>query len=121
VVVCLSIFLGSGILGRLGIKLAFYSRRTASINVGLCESHHQTRTFVMIVGGGLIALGLGLGVCIAFTWDYGLAPWAIGITLAGAFVLLLKDTIQAKRIDEPYIWVKGVDKRFLSSLPSQFE
>lgn len=101
--------------------MAFNTKRTAKIYVGLCESHHQAWNFVMIVGGGLIALGLGLGICIVFTWDYWLAPWAIGVTLGGAFVLLLKGTIQAKKIEEPYIWIKGIDQRFLKSLPSQFE
>jgi hypothetical protein len=102
----------------IGIILVFTTMRKAVVRVGLCASHYNKRSLGLIVGGTLIAAGLLSGVYVALTWDYGIIPWAIVITLLGAFVtVLLKDTLAAQNIEEPYVWVKGIDQAFLNSLP----
>lgn len=123
VIIAVSIFpLRSLLIFVVAIILAFFTRRTAKISVALCESHQQKRTFGVFVGGGLITTGLGLGLYVAFAGGYMLLPWALVILLVGAFVsVLLSGQLTAKKIEHPYIWVKGMDERFLDSMPMILE
>jgi hypothetical protein len=101
------------------IGLSFFLNRTqsAAIRFGLCDSHYVRRLIGLIVGGGMCAAGLLMGVIVVFNSDYTLLCVGGGSLIVGAFVVaLLARTLDAAKIDEPYIWLKGASQAFLQSL-----
>jgi hypothetical protein len=103
----------------IGIALYYWIRETASIHIGLCDSHMNRRLFGMWVGGGLMVLGFLIGFIAVFNHDYWMLLYGGIAVIVGAFPLvILTPTVTAHRIEQPYIWVKGMDSSFLDSLPS---
>lgn len=101
----------------LGAMLLINATETATIHVGLCQSHFNRRFFGMIVGGLLITLGLLMGFLTALNQDYWLLLYGGISLLIGAFVaVILTPTVSAQKIESPFIWLKGVHPSFLDSL-----
>ena len=101
----------------LAAMLLINTTETATIRIGLCESHFNRRFFGMIVGGVLISLGLLMGFLTALNHDYWLLLYGGISLLIGAFVaVILTPTVTAQKIESPFIWLKGVHPSFLNSI-----
>ena len=107
----------SAITVLLGVIVYSVSHETATIYIGLCDRHHNRRLLGMVLGGGLIALGLVMGLVTVFNSDFQLLAYGGIALVVGSFIaVLLTSTVSAKRIERPYIWLKGVNKDYLKSL-----
>jgi len=102
----------------IALILYYCIRETAPIHIGLCDPHMNRRLFGMWVGGGLIGLGFLMGFITTFNHDYWMLLYGGIAALVGAFpIAILTPTVNAHRIEQPYIWVKGMHASFLDSLP----
>lgn len=95
-------------------------RKTAIVQVGLCERHQKRVVWGRIVGwGGLLVELLLVGATIATGEPgYGLValalalPWLVGSITINRLVL-------PQRIDDKYVRLKGCGPEFLRSLPER--
>jgi hypothetical protein len=93
-------------------------RKGARIDVPVCEAHVQRRRNLMTVAGCLMALGI-LGFVAAAYLSSGI-PFVLGllVLLASLVVLVVGSRhVTPAKIDEQYVWLKGVSPEFLASLP----
>jgi hypothetical protein len=99
----------------LTLILYVYKSETATVYVGLCDSHHLRRQVGMFLGGGLIALGLLMGMIAALTQDFWfLAYGGISLFLGVCLTTLLTQTVTVKKMEGSYIWLKGVSRDYLN-------
>jgi hypothetical protein len=102
-----------------GLILYFCTRKRVTVHIGLCEEHINKRRFGVLAGGVLLLIGFlsffgGIGNENVPVFMLGLL-----LILAGIFVMVtIWRTVTAKKIEEPYVWVKGVHRDFLDTLPS---
>jgi hypothetical protein len=90
---------------------------TATVHIGLCQSHFNRRFFGMTFGGFLIGIGLLIGVLTIFNGDQWLLIYGGASLLIGAFLtVILTPTVTADRIEDPFVWLKGAGPAFLKSL-----
>jgi hypothetical protein len=90
---------------------------TATIHIGLCQSHFNRRFFGLTFGGSFIAIGLLMGVVTIFNGDQWLLVYGGASLLIGAFLtVILTPTVTADRIEDPFVWLKGAGPAFLKSL-----
>lgn len=103
-----------------GLILYFCTRKRVTVYVGLCESHLNRRRMA-ILGGGIVFL-LGF---FSFFGSVAGAEVSPGYILAGLLLLLAGivlmisayRTVTAAKIQEPYVWLKGLHRDFLEQLP----
>lgn len=97
--------------------VASFVQKKRLVHVGLCETHHKRRLW--LIGLGLALPLLGAIACGAAIEN----PNAIGVGivgLVGGIVLLMVGTnvLTAESIDERFARIRGAHRRFLESLPS---
>ena len=88
-----------------------------SFNVGLylCERHFSSRNRVLLsillIFGGIVTFSVGYSSFFLVIAGF--------VMLAVGFILLAVggNPVSIVRFEEPYIWLKGVDKEYLSTLP----
>ena len=101
-----------------GLILYFCTRKRVTVYVGLCEDHLNRRRFGMLAGGALLLLGLLFFFGALSSESPQFAIPALLLFLTGIVVMVtMWRTIAAKKIQEPYVWVKGVHADFLDTLP----
>ena len=72
-----------------------------------------------LIGGAFVVLGFFLGFLTAVTGDFtALGVGGVAMLVGLIIIVAMTQTVTADKIDEPYIWVKGVNKDYLKSLPS---
>ena len=109
-----------GLVGWIALIIVrFGVRKTAYVDLGLCSddvAKHKTAITVSI----LLAVAGVLGLIVAIRADSGLlAGIAALLILAGMIYGLAKgQLVTVSKIDDDYIWIGGVSKEFLSSLPA---
>ncbi len=100
--------------------VAMIVRKTATIEIGLCERHQKRVLWGRIVGwGGFAAmLLLGFGAATQDSSAFGAAlailvlPWLIA-------TIVLNRLVVPKRIDDRYVRLTGCGPAFLASLPDR--
>ena len=99
------------------VIVALIVRKKARVQIGLCDQHRTKRRLALSFGwlAGLGGLGLFI-VSLANSWGL-LALVGFGLLLAGLIVGATGSMISAKRIDDRFVWVKGVCRPYLDSLP----
>src|SRR5688572_25925834 len=98
--------------------VAMILRKTATVEIGLCEEHKSKHHRNMVVTVVLIGLGiLGLVTALAVE-DSNFILLGILLLLAGIIygVAALRILTPAK-IDERFAWLKGANKEYLDELP----
>jgi hypothetical protein len=95
-------------------------RKTAELEVGICDDHQKRRKLWMAVGA-LIPL-LGIGGCMAGGSTEDLVIVGIGATVLGIVWLIIASQLLApSRIDENVIRLRGVSQDYLAALPPYLE
>jgi hypothetical protein len=97
---------------------ALIVRKTARIEIGLCQGHWFRRRRAIAVGWVAVLAGMGM-------FFYGLSTAEPGMSLVGGLVAFFglitgvvgSQTVVATRIDETYAWLKKVHPAFLAELP----
>jgi hypothetical protein len=90
----------------------FVARKTATVEIGMCETHMKERRNGMILSWSLAIFGFGF---LIFN------KWLLGIVIILASIIYAVVKVQAvsvSRIDDHYIRLKRINKRFLAELPS---
>jgi len=99
--------------------VAMVVRKSATVEISLCEDHlHKHRTAVIGTWMTFLA-GLGFMVLAIAAESGGSALFGL-LLLFTSFILALTwaKVVTVKKIDDYYLWLKGVDESFLSMLPS---
>lgn len=98
--------------------VAMSVRKTATLHIGLCETHRARRKQGIIVGwtGALAGIGLIIGAVSAGSGIMGLAGAAL---LLGAMIYgaVTGAGVNPAKITKDYIWLKGVNREYLADLP----
>lgn len=100
------------------IIAALIVRKQANVTIGLCDTHFQKRKTAVIVTWSLVGLAILLFV-IAGAADMG-ALAAIGtFALLGAMIygVAAIPMVGATKMDDRFVWLRGVSKEFLAGLP----
>jgi hypothetical protein len=107
------------------IILALILRKTATIHIGLSDRWFTKRRRTILIAWGLVLLSIGLfvfGIMNVDKTNDALPVWMIlgGLCLfLGGLLygLIASRMVVAKRIDDRYVWLKGVHPDFLADLP----
>lgn len=101
-----------------GLILYFCTRKRVTVYIGLCEDHINRRRFGMLIGGLILLLGFMAFFGAMSSEAFGIVFLGLLLILAGIIVMVtVWRTITAKKIEEPYVWVKGIHSDFLETLP----
>ena len=100
------------------VIVALCVRKRATIYVGLCPTHRTKRRTALMLTWALVAIGFAL-IFAGLSGDMpGLAGLG-GLNLLGALIYaaVAVPLVRVKKIDEHFIWLKGVDESYLAQLP----
>lgn len=91
--------------------------RSAKVSFGLCETHIKRRRIEIIVGWGLFLLGFS-------AISIGISQENLTYGFTGAFFIIVSIVFAFKaqivtvyKMDKQYIWLKRVNKDYLTQLP----
>ena len=98
--------------------VAIVVRKSAKVSLGFCELHKSRRTKMLIAGWLLFATALAAFIVALGEESGGAALGGVALLLAAVVVFLLAARfIQVKKIDDHYVWLKGVDPAYLDQIP----
>jgi len=101
------------------ILVALFIRKTATIEVPLCDQHREDRTRVIRIAW-IIAL-MGLAICCSpiFLGErfIGIIVLGVLIVIAGLLVGLNSAVVTPRKIDDTHIWLNKVCPDYLDQLP----
>lgn len=102
-----------------GIILYLCTRKSATLSIGLCESHFNRRRFGILIGCAMLLTGLFVFFGALFNENFSTGLLGLVLFLTGMTVAVsVYRTIRAAKIEEPYVWLKGVHRDFLNTLPA---
>ena len=102
-----------------GLILYFCTRKRVTVHIGLCEDHINKRRFGVLAGCVVLLVGFISFFGALGNENFGIVFLGLLLILAGMIVMVtVWRTVTAKKIEEPYVWVKGVHRDFLDTLPS---
>jgi len=106
------------------VILAVVLRKKATIAIGLSEEWFRKRRRAILIGWTLVLGGIAAAVAGCVTVEQhpvaglGILLGAL-VGLGGAiYGLVAARMVAAKRISDEYVWLKGVHREFLASLPA---
>jgi len=100
------------------VVLAMIMRKTATIEVGLCENHSAIRTRDIMITWTLGLLSIASILLAARLED--LTFVAIGgllILACALYGIVRVKVVTPTKIDEDFIWLKGCNRRYLTAFP----
>jgi hypothetical protein len=98
--------------------VAMIVRKRATVDLGICDEHRARRRTYIWMTWGFLLLGVA-GFVLAVMIDDG-TPAALGflVFLAGIIFGVISTRIAyPKKIDDRFVWLKGVNKDYLDLLP----
>jgi hypothetical protein len=98
--------------------VALIVRKRATIEVGLCEEHRSRRRTYIWITLGLVLLGLA-GFALAIMANDG-APALFGVLVMLTAIIFGAIAIRVtapSKIDDRFIWLRGVNKDYLNQFP----
>lgn len=103
----------------LATRLVGYRQWTRfRLGLPLCRKHNLSRAISIMLGVLIIFVGIGV-VVASFVYNLGILLY-VGFLLiiAGFVVAAVKGSpISVNKIEEPFFWLKGIDKNYLAPLP----
>ncbi len=98
--------------------VAMIVRKSATLEVGLCESHRRKRTLARVLGwAGLAVIIAGISIGLATDQAWLIAVGFLGILPLILVAMLLSPRLIAARIDKEVVRVRGCGRDFLDTLP----
>lgn len=100
------------------IIAALIVRKQATVTLGLCETHFKKRKTAIIVTWSLVALSIVLFI-VGISADVGALAGIGGLLLLAAMIYgaVTIPTVAPARIDDRFVWLRGVSKEFVAGLP----
>ena len=98
--------------------VAMVVRKTATVSLGLCKEHFDSRRLSMIITV-LLAFVAMLSVIAGIQFESPLMVLiGIGMVIAAAvYGTITIRVVTPTKIDEHFVWLKGVDSTFLQEFP----
>jgi hypothetical protein len=98
--------------------VALILRKRATVEIGLCERHLAKRRRNILITWLLFLLGVA-GFIMAAVAEDGAYLLIGAILLLGAIVygLLAVRVVAPSKIDDKFVWLRGVNKDYLNQLP----
>jgi hypothetical protein len=101
----------------IGLIVAMIVRKTAVVEIGVCELHRKKRIRNILIGSGLMVLCVILLV-VSIAKELGIvAILSLIAFIAGIVFFVLARFVSVQKIDDNYVWIKGVCQPYLSTLP----
>jgi hypothetical protein len=100
------------------VVVALVVRKTATVNVGLCEEHLSSRRRNILVTW-LLGLGSVLSFVAAILLE-DVTPAVLGLGLLFGCAIYGSVTLRIvvpRKIDNYFVWLKGIDGNFLQQFP----
>ncbi|MGH9970507.1 MAG: zinc finger Ran-binding domain-containing protein [Pyrinomonadaceae bacterium] len=99
--------------------IAMILRKTATVEVGLCEVHMAKRRKALLVTWLLVIIGV-LGIAGSFVAEDGTyALIGFLFLLAGIiYGVVAARVVAPAKIDDRFVWLKGINKDYLNALPA---
>lgn len=100
------------------VVLAMIMRKSATIEVGLCENHSAIRTRDIMIAWTLGLLSIASILLAARLEDLTFVAIAGVLIIACAIYGVVRvKVVTPTRIDENFIWLKGCNPRYLTAFP----
>jgi hypothetical protein len=102
--------------------VALIVRKTATVEISLCEDHVRKHRVAVTVSWMIFLLGIVLMILSISAESLGTAGFGMLLLFASAICAgTWVKVVQVKKIDDNYIWLRGVDESFLVLLPSVYD
>jgi hypothetical protein len=98
--------------------VALIVRKSARIDVSLCEDHIRKHRTAVGVGWLVFLAGVAFIVFAVAQESGGSALFGIALVFASAIYSTFLKVVRVKRIDDNYVWLLGIDESVLTMLPS---
>lgn len=99
--------------------VALILRKSAKVNLSLCQEHIQKHRTALIVSW-LLFLGGLLGVILGIaqeSWNFALPGMAL-IAASAVYGTARAQVVAVAKMDDQYIWLKRINRDFLAGLPA---
>ncbi len=98
--------------------VAMVLRKTATIEIGLCDEHRAIRKRYILITWVLALLGVGGLVLGAMTEDATYALLGLAALLGALiFGVTMVRPVTPHKIDDRFVWLRGVNRDYLDELP----
>jgi hypothetical protein len=97
--------------------VAMVIRKTADVEVGLCELHRRKRARATAIGWSTFLGSFGLFVLAAAAESGAIALLGVVAFFGGIIVLATRGMVSPARMDDRFVWLKGVSPAFVQTLP----
>jgi hypothetical protein len=98
--------------------VAMVVRKTATVHIGLCDEHRESRKLSMIITVFLVVVAVLSAIAGVQFETPGLVLVGLGFVLAAAIYGTISLRVVAPtKIDDHFVWIKGVDADFLQAFP----
>ncbi len=99
--------------------VAMIVRKTATVHFGLCEPHRTKRRTGFIISWVLFGLSIACFVLAIAAENAGIILLSLLFFLAAIiYVAIVARVVAVMKIDEHYVWLKGLPQEYLSQFPS---
>ena len=98
--------------------VALIVRKSARIDVSLCEDHIRKHRTAVGVGWLVFLAGVAFIVFAIAQESGGSALFGIALVFASAIYSTFVKVVRVKKIDDYYVWLLGIDEGILATLPS---
>jgi uncharacterized membrane protein len=98
--------------------VALIVRKSATVEIGLCEEHQKKRRRNILITWGLVLLSVGSFVMAVMLEDinYFLVGFVLLIA-AIIYSIVAVRLIAPSKIDDKFVWLRGINKDYLDELP----
>ena len=97
--------------------VALIVRKSAKIDISICADHIRKHRTTVAVGWSIFLAGVAFIVFGIAQDSGGSALFGIALVFAGAVYSTFVKVVKVKKIDDHYVWLRGIDENFLSRLP----
>ena len=98
--------------------VALIVRKSARIEISMCEDHIRKHRTVVGVGWLVFVAGVAFIVFAIAQESGGSALFGIALVFASAIYSTFVKVVRVKKIDDNYVWLLGIDESCLTMLPS---
>jgi len=99
--------------------VAMIIRKTATVEIGLCDEHLAKRRRSLRITIALLVAGLiGLALAIGFSDGTYLLLGCLGVIAALIYGIVAVRVVAPAKIDDQFVWLSGVNKNYLNELPA---
>lgn len=101
------------------VIVALVVRKSATVEISLCEDHLRKHRIAVIVSWLIFLAGFAFIVLAIAAESGGSALFGVLLIFASAIsAATWAKVVTVKKIDDYFVWLRGIDESFLTMLPS---